>query len=637
MPAKMMQAPADRLAFKAFTNASKQQNAMLKQLIGGASYSKTKDTMDMQMGVDAPPMFPIRDQTVESIAEAAISKRLAFENVRSFQRSALGAVQAAVGGPAQTGLVGANAATGVGLRGAADPQIPVPMEVQVGPGSLRFRQGMRAAPANPFRAGMNQPVRAAADPRTVDFGGMGGARMPEFADPRRDIVGEAAQRARETIRQRQRARGGAEERKEFEAPPMARMFGAGAAEMQAQNLPQRTAAEAIPVAQQRDEGQGILGDPGGMFRGVGTANPNDMAQHATNVATPMGAGIQTQPQEFMADAAEQGVPPGVTVQQAAGIAAANQNVPAGGTATNQTPQAAFDPPMAGGVETPMEDVPTVQMNPMADRRRLENLPFTQDPFGTGQKVSFTEFKTRVRMMERQIENAALERGFTAEDSAVLAKLNSAIVRINSRQVGDLPVNQKSRIMDAMGKLPIGATKEQIKETLRTLEIPIEGNMQFARAIYDIREISASPLMRRFPANVPLEFQPGSRRVRLDPEAEVAALRGFTGMRSRAGLSDVAGSTITASDPRTLRTRSRASTESIRSIAAADPSDVPSVFRRAAAEAARSDAPVPGLQRAMQERLERRSERVASKRFASASATDKGTAPGSTLDGDGTDY
>jgi hypothetical protein len=512
MPAKMMmQAPADRLAFKAFTNASKQQNAMLKQLIGGASYSKTKDTMDMQMGVDAPPMFPIRDQTVESIAEAAISKRLAFENVRSFQRSALGAVQAAVGGPAQTGLVGANAATGVGLRGAADPQIPVPMEVQAGPGSLRFRQGMRAPPANPFRAGMNQPARAAADPRTVDFGGMGGARMPEFADPRRDIVGEAAQRARETIRQRQRARGGAEERKEFDAPPMARMFGAGAAEMQAQNLPQRTAAEAIPVAQQRDEGQGILGDPGGMYRGVGTANPNDMAQHATNVAEPMRAGIQTQAQEYMADAAEQGVPIGVTVQQAAGIAAANQNVPAGGTATNQTPQAAFDPPMAGGVETPMEDVPTVQ-----PRRSRKDAPVMKDPFGSGQNISASEFVMRARMMERQIEQEAAARGMQADDARALALLNRASVNMSSRAVQNIPDLPKARIMDAVQSRPlVNPTPEQIGETLRSAGFSGQfsattGPFLLAQALYAIQEIGNNPLMRAYPTQIPSELTSGNQ-------------------------------------------------------------------------------------------------------------------------------
>lgn len=322
----MMMPEPDRLQFKAFTNANTQQNKMLKSLIGGAVYSKTKNTdmMRMSMSMDAPPQFPIKDQTVEDIAEAGIGKRLAFENVRSFQRSALSAVKQAVGGPAQTGFLGADSKTIVGLRGSAMP-MEAPEQVQYGlPGSLRAR------------AGMAQPQPAMAEPRPM-FGA--GAAQAQAAQARPIDIAAATQRVqrvREVMeRRRQQAMGGAEERKE--------------------NLPERTPAQAIPFATERDEAPGILGDPGGTFRGVGPANPNDMAQHATNTAPPMPPPVMTQAQQFMAQAREDGVPPGVTVEQAAGMDAANQNEPASGY-MGPNPQSTDAPPMAGGYDA--EDVPT---------------------------------------------------------------------------------------------------------------------------------------------------------------------------------------------------------------------------------------------------------------------------------------
>jgi hypothetical protein len=415
------------------------------------------------------------------------------------------------------------------------------------------------------------------------------------------------------------------------------MFGAGAAEMQAQNLPQRTAAEAIPVAQQRDEGQGILGDPGGMFRGVGTANPNDMAQHATNVATPMGAGIQTQPQEFMADAAEQGVPPGVTVQQAAGIAAANQNVPAGGTATNQTPQAAFDPPMAGGVETPMEDVPTVQMNPMAAFAGGDQ---------TLRMIQVTEVPSRAKMIllaaNRFLENPGILRDVRGRGPEVISRLKNAAEGINRQDVKNLFRTNEGTQLAALIKGELDrrtgdfgswqASMDQINRLTAGVRPELSrGANMFASAYAALTSLSNTLNAQNVAGEI--------KRVRMDPEAEVAALRGFGGARSRASVTEsVAGSTITALDPRSIGTRSSAA--SIRSIATADPSQVPDVFRRAAAEAARSDAPTPGLERAMEERVQRRSARQAEKRvnynLLGRSAATGGSVAGSTLDRDGND-
>lgn len=320
MPAKMMMPEPDRLQFKAFSNANTQQNKMLKSLIGGAVYAKTKDPDMMRMSMDAPPQFPIKDQTIEDMAGVAVGKRLALENIRSFQRSALGAVQQALGGPAQTGLIGGDARTAVGLRGSAMP-MQAPEEVQYGlPGSLRARVGMA------------QPAPAMAEPRPM----FGAGAAQAAARPNLEAATQRVQRVKELMeRRRQAAMGGAEERKE--------------------NLPERAPAQAIPVAMERDEAPGILGDPGGTFRGVGPANPNDMAQYATNTAPPMPPPVMTQAQEFMAQAREDGVPPGVTAEQAAGMDAANQNEPASGY-MGPNPQSTDAPPMSGGYDA--EDVPT---------------------------------------------------------------------------------------------------------------------------------------------------------------------------------------------------------------------------------------------------------------------------------------
>lgn len=425
MPAKMMMPEPDRLQFKAFTNANTQQNKMLKSLIGGAVYSKTKNPDMMRMSMDAPPQFPIKDQTVEDIAEAAVGKRLALENIRSFQRSALGAVQQAVGGPAQTGFVGPDLKTAVGLRGSAMP-MEAPEQVQYGlPGSLRAR------------AGMAQPQPAMAEPRPI-FGA--GAAQAQARPIDIGAATQRVQRVREVLeRRRQQAMGGAEERKE--------------------NLPERAPAQAIPVAIERDEAPGILGDPGGTFRGVGPANPNDMAQHATNTAPPMPPPIMTQAQQFMAQAREDGVPPGVTVEQAAGMDAANQNEPGSGY-MGPNPQSTDAPPMAGGYDA--EDVPTT--SPVVTR--TVTMP-------DGSKVRLTGTLREILIQKQELNAIFPEEALEQGQGVGLGFQEQRRRRLPvNRVTGELPtgVRRKRSLMETMSSTSsILGPQESVRKRMGRLQ------------------------------------------------------------------------------------------------------------------------------------------------------------------------
>ena len=373
MPAKVMQPEPDRLGFKAFTNADKKQNKLLKNLVGGA-YARTKNYVDMRMGVDAPPQMMMKDQTVEDIAAANATSMMAFDSIKSFQRSALGAIARATGGPAQTGLIGRDIQSfrdqpggpGRGPGGPGGPGGP-PGGGGGGRGLDQFFRGM--GPADEFKrptdlqdvvealqrggaapggaaaaafAGMNVPPMGARAPRgppppgaNIFGAGAAGARMPAFETPIRPNLNLAAneERVRRVMAQQARmaaaaAMGGTEERKEGFEP--------------------RTPAQAIPVAEARDAEQGQLGDAGGLGRGVGPANPDDMGQHAANMAPAMPyPAANTQAGTFAAQAQEDGFyGPNLAAQVGADFANSNAtftDANIGNTSQN---------PMAGGYDAP---------------------------------------------------------------------------------------------------------------------------------------------------------------------------------------------------------------------------------------------------------------------------------------------
>lgn len=137
MPAKAIEEPS-RLTFRAFANADKKQNKMLRDLIGGAPYSVLNPTPKMQ--IDRPGIVP-RDVTVEQLAKSNMDFRIARASVENFQRGVLQELAGrGVGGPAQSGLVGPN---------------------------FRDRPGLVGNMINPIFPGLDQPLPASAFARDV--------------------------------------------------------------------------------------------------------------------------------------------------------------------------------------------------------------------------------------------------------------------------------------------------------------------------------------------------------------------------------------------------------------------------------------------------------------------------------------